>query len=424
MRILLSFRCAAVVLVQCKDCKNHSGSVERLALESKGQLPPSSASFLPPSAMPSSVAVSLSPVTLGQSPSSSMGSALTGGSTPQLSGAQPPVTTDVVHELTRSLLLAASRHSTADESPTDTSTGRQHPQHHQQQQPRRPDALSVSPNLSADVSSSQAVHDLLLLASPLASAGQLSVNSFFPTAPQPASGSNSLNSSSSAANKRKRGDGPTPSVSSKQQHQHTAAAAGGRDEDAAEERRRQIRRDALASVHKARQLAASHAVNSNNTLTANAQTGSSSSGSSALLCAEDAMDESSSAASHSSSASSDFGSGISALSGTSLSANTSPATSPAPSDDVHSPAPAPTALQPLDEHDAAVLVSNQPQRASLPLLTVHAEGQHAALEEFSLFLKKMRAVQQRSQHYALSATPRGSPPSVVDSARSEQQAEA
>ena len=362
-------------------------------------------------------------------------------------GLQPTLTTDVVHELTRSLLLAASRHHIDDtqSQPMDR-TG--------------PDSLApphnssspISISVSADNSSSQAVHDLLLLASPLSASGQPTTNSFsfIPTTAQlttsSSSGGSSLTSNSDSntnyhgsgsvqPNKRKRGDVPSPSASSRS-HNSTgrsvsSSSSSAVDED--DERRRQIRRDALASVHKARQLAATHfAAHTLSTTTAAPSSSSNSAGSSgsALLCAEDAMDESSSAASNLSSTSDVASSASSLHSLPELSNNTSPNTSPAPSDDSHSPTAAPLNHTQSSSHLHSHAKSHSQHddedseaAHTLPLSAPPTNGQHAALEEFSLFLKKMRAVHHRSQHYTLAPSPHDTSNSV-GSAREQQQAEA
>ena len=404
--------------------------MERLALESKGQLPPSSPAYLPPSVLPPSVTSGLpnglNTLPLAQSPSSASSMAASSGGSVlgQSSGVQPHLATDVVHELTRSLLLAASRHCMDDSAAQSIDR-------------RGPDALalsssstvsvsvpgSVSVSVSGDNSSSQAVHDLLLLASPLAASGHHTTNSFSFLPPTGQSG----NSSSGVQhNKRKRGESPSPSISSR-----SAPSSSGAD-DSGEKRKRQIRRDALAEVHKARQLAASHAASNqlgNATATPHRSTSSADSIGNALLCAEDAMDESESAASNISSTSdiaSASGSSLHSL--PSLSTNTSPATSPAPSDDSHSPSAASsnhnthTHLHSQHNDDDAALAV-QSHSHSPPLAGPSTNGQYTALEEFSLFLKKMLAVQHRSQHYTRAA-PHTTPTALtLDSAR-QQQAEA
>ena len=83
----------------------------------------------------------------------------------------------------------------------------------------------------------------------------------------------------------------------------------------------------------------------------------------------------------------------------------------------------------LDAEDSAASLHFQSLSSVEPLSAPATNSQHAALEEFSLFLKKMRAVQHRSQHYSLPAATAAEAAShattvSVDSARPQQQAEA
>ena len=259
--------------VQCKDCKNFPGSGERMALEAKGQIAPISQTFLPPStasALALTTAVAHSPSQrrhlstdsgghaglptqlhshshllhhphlpssfLPSSSSALSTSSSAVDSSASLSSAlRVSLTSDVLLDLTRSLLLAAHQHSsTAEEG------GAVHSVESIKSSPlSRPPRLDVSSPLLPLQDSDQAVQDLLLLASPLHIGQSHSPLSF--AVPSHAT------LGSAAAGKRRRSD---------DEGQREGVGGGNSDEGEEDLRRKQIKLDALASVHAAIQRAA------------------------------------------------------------------------------------------------------------------------------------------------------------------------
>ena len=246
--------------LQCLACKNFVGSVERLALEAKGQIAPTSSTFLPPSAAAAAslgLTAASSPrhlfsgeagqllLPMGHYPqlsahpasSSSLHRALDASLSPAL---RQSLSSEVMTDLTRSLLLAAHQHSGEGgdgaakvagpfSGPMEASTP---------SEPLiRPPRLELPSSSSAASlgDSDQAVQDLLLLASPQHS--QLAAPSAFPPFAAATAGSN---------RRRRSGD----------EGRREGAATGDADEAAEDDRRKRIKLDAMAEVQKAMQLAA------------------------------------------------------------------------------------------------------------------------------------------------------------------------
>ena len=371
------------------------------------------------------------------------------------------LTSDVLHDLTRSLLLAAHQQS-GDEAEAQPPLQMQlrpgftaSPFHSiGGAAPSSADFGSLRPgrlNLSAAAASSpglhladsdQAVHDLLLLASPQHAQQPTSLSSASAAVPSP------LLSVHHTAGKRRRssdegrreGGGGGGGGGSGGGDGGGGGGAGGMElvegegEDGEEARRKQIRLDALASVHKAMQMAAAntaplssmlaqppapHSANGERTATVplaqshlrplralHSPTHAESDA--ALLCTESGVETLRSR-------SSDGEDGEAATSTSATLAGEGPAPSPT---DARGAAESPTPLAPAAAAPAPTPLSASPRSstatttaAASPSSSPSFSPQSAALNEFATFLKRMLAQRVRAEDYRHNAaTMSGAPP--------------